>query len=99
MLTKNLKIMLKCGEKTLTLVYILMCCIELYKYHAVIHVTKTIASDAPWSNCQLIIRGIEPHQQVDFCTYHCTNLTLIDTVDSRSTTNINAGPSVSTSSE
>ena len=64
-----------------------------------IKVTKT--SGTPSSNCQLIIRGIEPHQQVDLCTNNCTNLTLIDTVYSRSTTNINAGsvPSVSTSSE
>ena len=67
---------------------------------SVIHVIKTIASDIPSSNCQLIIRGIEPHQEVDLCTNY-TNLTLIDTVDSRPTTNVNAGPvrSVSTSSE
>ena len=68
---------------------------------SVIHVTKSIASDTPSSNCQLIIGGINPHQQVDLCTNHCTNLTLIDTIDSQSTTNVNAGPvpSVSTSSE
>ena len=70
---------------------------------SVIHVRKAITSDTPSSNCPLIIRGIEPHQQVDLCTDHCTNLTLIDTVDSQSTTNVNAGPvpvpSVSTSSE
>ena len=64
-----------------------------------IKVTKT--SGTPSSNCQLIIRGIEPHQQVDLCTNHHTNLTLIGTIESQSTTNINAGlvPSVSTSSE
>ena len=64
-----------------------------------IKVMKT--SDTPTFNCQLIIRGIEPHQQVDLCTDRCTNLTLIDTVDSRSTTNVNVGPvpSLSTTSE
>ena len=68
---------------------------------SVIHVIKTFASNTPSSNCRLIIRGIEPHQQVDLCTDHCINLTLIETVDSQSTTHVNAGPvpSVSTSSE
>ena len=33
------------------------------------------------SNCQLIIKGIEPQQQVNLCTGHYTNLSLIDTVD------------------
>ena len=70
---------------------------------SVIRVIKTNASDASSSNCQLMIRGIEPHQQVDLCTNDCKNLTLIDTVVSRSTTNanVNAGPvpSVSTSSK
>ena len=68
---------------------------------SVIHVTKSIASETPSSNCQLIIRGIEPHQQVDLCTDHRTNLTLIGTIDSQSTTDVNPGPvpSVSTSSE
>ena len=68
---------------------------------SLIRVIKTITSGTPSSNCQLIIRGIEPHQKVDLCTDHCTNLTLIETVDSRSITNVNAGPvpSVSTSSE
>ena len=64
-----------------------------------IRVIKT--SDTPSSNCQLIIRGIEPQQEVDLCTDYCANLTLIDTIDSPSTTNVNTGPlpSVSTSSE
>ena len=67
---------------------------------SVIRVKKTIASDIPSSNCQLIIRGIEPYQQVDLCTDHYINLTLIGTIDSRSITNINAGPvPVSASSE
>ena len=68
---------------------------------SLIRVIKKIASDTPSSNCQLIISGIKPHQQIDLCTDHCTNLTLIGTVDSQSTTNVNAGPvpSVSTSSE
>ena len=68
---------------------------------SIIQVIKIIASGTPLSNCQLIIRGIEPHQLVDLCTDNRTNLTFIETVDSRSTTNVNAGPvpSVSTSSE
>ena len=56
---------------------------------SVIHVTKT--NDTSSSNCQLIIKGIKPHQQVDLCTSCYTNLTLIDTINSRSTTNSN-GP-------
>ena len=63
---------------------------------SVIHVKKT--SGTPSSNCQLIVKGIKPHQQVDLCTC-CTNLTLIDTIDSPSTTNVNAGPVRSVSSE
>ena len=65
---------------------------------SIIQVIKTIASGTPLSNCQLIIRGIEPHQQVDLCTHRFTNLTFNETVDSQS--NVNAGPvPVSTSSE
>ena len=73
----------------------------LYKTIRKSKIDVTKRSDTPSSNCQLMIRGIEPHQQVDLCTNDCTNLTLIGTVDSQSTTNINAGPvpSVSTSSE
>ena len=62
-----------------------------------IHVIKT--SGTPSSNCPLMIRGIKPHQQVDLCTNCCINLTLIDTIDSPSTTNINSGPVASVSSE
>ena len=64
-----------------------------------IKVTKT--SGTPSSNCPLTIRGIDPHQQVDLCTDNYTNLTLIDTIGSQSTINVNAGPvpSISTSSE
>ena len=47
-----------------------------------IHVTKM--SDALSSNCQLAIKGIEPQQQIDLCTDHYTNFTLIGTVDSQS---------------
>ena len=77
------------------------CADVLYKTIRKSNITVTKTSGAPSSNCPLIIRGIDPHQQVDLCTDHCTNLTLIETVDSQSTTNINAGPvpSVSTSSE
>ena len=64
-----------------------------------IQVIKT--SNTPSSNCQLIIRGIEPQEEVDLCTNYCANLTLVDSIDSPSTTNVNAGPlpSVPTSSE
>ena len=55
-----------------------------------IRVLKT--SDTLSSNCPLIIKGIKPHQQIDLCTNCCTNLTLFDTIDSRSTTNVNTGP-------
>ena len=51
------------------------------------------------SNCPLIIKGIKLHQQVDLCTNCCTNLTLFDTIDSRSTTNINTGPELVASGE
>ena len=54
-----------------------------------IHVTKM--SDALSSNCQLAIKGIEPQQQVDLCTDHYTNFTLIGTVDSQSTPQSNTG--------
>ena len=54
-----------------------------------IHVTKM--SDALSSNCQLAIKGIEPQQQVDLCTDHYTNFTLIGTVDSQSTPQSNSG--------
>ena len=55
-----------------------------------IRVLKTSGTSS--SNCPLIIKGIKPHQQVDLCTNCCTNLTLVDTIDSRSTTNVNTGP-------
>ena len=54
---------------------------------SVIRVTKT--DDAPPSNCQLIIKGIKPHQKVDLCT-RC--FTKFDPVDSQSTSVVNGGP-------
>ena len=48
-------------------------------------------SDTQPSNCQLTIKGIEPQQKYDLCTGN-TNLTLIDTVDPRSTQPSNTGP-------
>ena len=57
---------------------------------SVIEVKKT--GDTPSSDCPLIIEGIKPPHQVDLCKKCCTNLTLVDTIDSQSTTNINAGP-------
>ena len=62
-----------------------------------IYVTK-MGSTQP-SNCQLTIKGIEPQQQVDLCTDRCTNLTLIDTVDSQSTPHSNTRPAQGTSGE
>ena len=50
---------------------------------SVICVTNT--SDTLPSSCPLIIKGIKPHQQIDLCTGHCTNLELIDNADSPST--------------
>ena len=64
---------------------------------SVIEVKKT--GGTPSSDCPLIIKGIKPHQQVDLCTNCCTNLTLLDTIDSQSITNVNAGPVPSVSSE
>ena len=55
-----------------------------------IHVTKM--SNVQPSNCQLIIKGIDPQQKVDLCTGHYTNLTLIDTVDRQSAPLSNTGP-------
>ena len=55
-----------------------------------IHVTKM--SDTQPSNCQLAVKGIEPQQMVDLCANHYTNLTLIDIVDSQSTSRSNTGP-------
>ena len=46
-------------------------------------------SDAQPSNCQLIIKGIKPQQEVDLCTGHCTNLTLTKPL---STQPSNTGP-------
>ena len=57
---------------------------------SIIRVTKT--TDAPLPNCQLMIKGIKPHQQVDLCESCFTNLTLIDTIVSRSTTDVKGGP-------
>ena len=54
-----------------------------------IHVAKT---GNTLSNCQLMISGIEPHQQIDLCTSGHTNLTLVDTIDSKSTAKNNTGP-------
>jgi len=39
-----------------------------------------------------MISGIEPHQQIDLCTSGHTNLTLVDTIDSKSTAKNNTGP-------
>ena len=39
-----------------------------------------------------MIKGIKPHQQVDLSKSSFTNLTLVDTIVSRSTTSINGGP-------
>ena len=64
---------------------------------SVIEVRKT--GGTPSSNCPLIIKGIKPHQQVDLCTDCCTNLKFDGTIDSQSTTNVNAGPVPSVSSE
>ena len=49
-------------------------------------------SGMPPSNCQLIIKGIKPQQQVNLCTGHCTNLAMIDTVDPQSTQPTNTEP-------
>ena len=64
---------------------------------SVIKVRKT--GGTPSSDCPLIIKGIKPRQQVDLCTNCCTNLTFDGTIDSQSTTNVNAGPVPSVSSE
>ena len=39
-----------------------------------------------------MIKGIKPHQQIDLCTSYYTNLTLVDTIHSRSTTVVKDGP-------
>ena len=52
-------------------------------------------TDTQPSNCQLIVKGIEPQQQVDLCTGHYTNLTLIDNPQSTQPSNggrVLAGP-------
>ena len=49
-------------------------------------------TDTQPSNCQLIVKGTKPQQQVDLCTDHCTNLSLIDTVNPQSAQPSNAGP-------
>ena len=49
-------------------------------------------SDTQPSNCQLIVKGIEPQQKVELCTDHYTNLTWIGTVDPQSTQPSNTGP-------
>ena len=42
-------------------------------------------SDTQSSKCQLMIKGIDPQQQIELCEDQYTNLTLIDTVDPHST--------------
>jgi len=39
-----------------------------------------------------MIKGIKPLQQINLCTSSCTNLTLVDTIDSKSTAKVNTGP-------
>ena len=43
------------------------------------HINVTKASNSQTSSCLLIIKGINPQQQIDLCTDYCENLTLIDT--------------------
>ena len=62
-----------------------------------INITKM--SNTQSSNSQLTIKGIESQQQVDLCTDHYTNLTLIDTVDSQSTPHGITGPAQGAPSE
>ena len=57
---------------------------------SIIRVTKT--GSTPPSNCQLIIKGIKPHQQVDLCKSCCINLTKVDAIDSQSIPAVNSGP-------
>ena len=52
-------------------------------------------SDRQPSKCQLMIKGIDPQQQVDLCEDHYTNLTLIDTVGPHSTQPNNTEPVLS----
>ena len=42
------------------------------------HIQVIKTSNAQPSNCPLVIEGIIPHQQIDLCTGHCSNLTPID---------------------
>ena len=42
------------------------------------HITVTKTSNAQTSSCPLIIKGINPRQQIDLCTDYYENLTLID---------------------
>ena len=51
-----------------------------------------VTSNGQPSYCPVIIEGIVPQQQTDLCTGYCTNLTLFNTVDSRSTPPDNPGP-------
>ena len=44
------------------------------------------------SNFQLTVKGIDPQLQVDLCTDHCTNLTLIDDPQQSNAGPISAGP-------
>ena len=58
---------------------------------SIIRIAKT-GSSAPSSKCQLIIKGIKPHQQVDLCKSCCTNFTKVDSIDSRFIAAVNTGP-------
>ena len=64
--------------------------------HTIVHklrIDVTNLSDTQPSNCQLVIKGIEPQQKVDLCKEdQYSNLTLIGTVDPQSTQPSNTGP-------
>ena len=68
----------------------------LYKFVPKSYISVTKASDPSSSSsdsCQLIIKGIKPHQQVDLCTSHShPNLNLVDTIYLESTAVVNTGP-------
>ena len=55
-----------------------------------ITITKDV-SDISEENCQLVVKGIAPPLQVDLCSDCYDSLTILGTIESRST-NVKAGP-------
>ena len=61
----------------------------ILKSHITITKAEYVNNTSP--NCQLIVKGIVPSLQVDLCTDHYDNLTILGTIESHSN-KLSTGP-------